>query len=96
MDLEVLREVFEVIEDRRDNPNPDSYVSGLISKGLEKILKKIGEETTELTVAATGSGKDSLVHEAADVIFHIMILLSYKQVPLAAVLNELRRRRVAR
>ena len=96
MDLEVLREVFEVIEDRRDNPKPDSYVSGLISKGLEKILKKIGEETTELTVAATGSGKDSLVHEAADLIFHVMILLAYKRVPLAAVLNELRRRRVNR
>ena len=96
MDLEVLREVFEVIEDRRDNPKPDSYVSGLISKDLEKILKKIGEETTELTLAATGSDKDSLVHEAADLIFHVMILLAYKRVPLAAVLNELRRRRVSR
>jgi len=96
MDLEVLREVFEVIEDRRDNPKPGSYVSKLISGGAEKILKKIGEEETELTVAAMGSDKDSLVHEAADVIFHIMTLLAYKRVPLADVLNELRRRRVNR
>lgn len=96
MDLEVLREVFGVIEDRRDNPKPDSYVSKLLSGGLEKILKKIGEETTELTVAATGSDKASLVHEAADLVFHIMILLAYKRVSLADVLTELRRRRVNR
>lgn len=96
MDLEVLREISEVIEDRRRNPKPDSYVNKLLSGGAEKVLKKIGEEATELTVAAMGNDKDSLVHETADLIFHIMILLAYKQVTLADVLNELRRRRVNR
>jgi len=93
MDLKVLQEVFKVIEDRREYPKPGSYVSKMMSSGLEGILKKIGEETTELTMSAGGSDKDAIVHEAADVIFHLMILLAYKRISLADVLDELRGRR---
>ncbi|MFQ6085806.1 MAG: phosphoribosyl-ATP diphosphatase [Candidatus Bathyarchaeia archaeon] len=91
VDLEVLREVFTVIEDRRDRPRPDSYVSGLMSGGLRAVIEKVDEESLELREAARGRG--DLVHETADLIFHVMVLLAFKRVPLAAVLDELRRRR---
>lgn len=96
MDLKVLQEVFKVIEDRRACPKPNSYVSKMMSSGLEGILKKISEETTELTMSAGGRDKDAIVHETADVIFHLMILLAYKRISLADVLNELRKRRAKR
>lgn len=93
LDLEVLREVFEIIVDRRDRPKTDSYVCGLMSQGLEGILEKIGEETKELAKAARREHKDTIVHEAADLIFHIMMLLAYQNTQLSEVLDELRRRR---
>jgi len=96
VDLEVLQELSAVIEDRRKHPKPKSYVNKMMSSGLEDILKKISEEVTELTISVGGSDKEAIVHETADVIFHLMILLAYKRISLADVLDELRKRRTKR
>jgi phosphoribosyl-ATP pyrophosphohydrolase/phosphoribosyl-AMP cyclohydrolase len=90
---EILEEVFTVIRDRRDNPKPESYVSGLMGKGLKSILAKISEEAEELVEAAEIKNENEIVHESADLIFHILVLLGYKKIELAKVFEELKHRR---
>lgn len=93
MGTEILDEVFTVIEDRRDNPKRGSYVSGLLAKGEAEVIEKFGEEAGELSVAAKGDEKANTIHEAADAVFHMMVLLAAKGVRLDEVMEELRRRR---
>jgi len=93
LDTEILDEIFRVVEDRRDNPKPNSYVSSLLTQGLDAILKKIGEEATELVVAAKGSNQQFVIHETADLMFHMLVLLASQRIPLNAILNELKGRR---
>ena len=93
MGTEVLDEVFAVIEDRRDNPKQESYVSSLLAKGEAKVIGKFEEEVGELSFAAKGDEKVETIHEAADVVFHLMVLLAAKGVRLDEVMEELRQRR---
>ncbi len=93
MSTKILEEVFEVIKDRRENPREDSYVSTLLSEGEEKILEKVEEESEELIEAAEEYGDDEIIHESADVIFHIMVLLASKNIEFEDIMDELRRRR---
>ncbi|KXA99504.1 hypothetical protein AKJ42_03085 [candidate division MSBL1 archaeon SCGC-AAA261C02] len=95
MTTEILDEVFEVIKDRRENPKEESYVSGLLDQGEEAIVEKIREESEEL-VKAIEEGKKEIVHESADTIFHIMILLASKGVEFEEVMKELEERRKPR
>jgi len=88
----IFDEIYKVIEDRRDNPRSESYTSKLIADGLEAILSKIDEEAEELKEAAR-NGEHGLIHEAADLIFHIMVLLVYKKVPLNAIPLEFMKRK---
>jgi phosphoribosyl-ATP pyrophosphohydrolase len=91
MGTEILDEVFAVIEERRDRPKEGSYVSGLLAS--DKVSEKIDEEALELIEAAQGGEKREIAHEAADLIFHTMVLLAAKGVKLEEVMGELRRRR---
>ncbi len=91
MGTEILDEIFEVIEDRRDRPRKRSYVSALLARG--GASDKVNEEARELVEAAKGGRKKDIVHEAADLIFHTMVLLAYKKVKLEEVMEELKRRR---
>jgi len=93
MGTEILDEVFAVIEDRRDNPKEGSYVSGLLAKGKAEVIGKFEEEAGEFSAAAKGDEKAKIIHEAADVMFHVMMLLAAKGVRLDEVMEELRRRR---
>jgi phosphoribosyl-ATP pyrophosphohydrolase len=93
MGTEILDEVFTVIEDRRNNPKKGSYVSGLLAEGETKVIEKFEEEAGELSVAAKGDEKTNIVHEAADVVFHLMVLLAAKGIRLDDVMEELRQRR---
>jgi phosphoribosyl-ATP pyrophosphohydrolase len=70
----------------------ESYVAKLHAKGLAKIAQKVGEEATETVIAALAGDKSELVGEAADLLFHLMVLLAEKGVPLAEVMAELDRR----
>ena len=96
MTTEILEEVFEVIKDRRDNPREDSYVSSLLGKGEEKILAKVEEESMELLEAAEEKENDEIIHESADTIFHVMVLLAAKNIEFEEVMEELRGRRKPR
>lgn len=96
MKTEILDEVFEVIKDRRENPRDDSYVSSLMDAGKERIYEKIREESLELIEASEEGEKDEIIHEAADVIFHVMVLLGSDGVEFDEVMDELRGRRRSR
>ncbi len=92
---EILTELYEVVVDRRDNPREDSYTSSLLEseKGEDAVLEKLGEETTELVLAAKGGDEDEIAHESADVVYHLLVLLAQQEVELEALLTELRERR---
>jgi phosphoribosyl-ATP pyrophosphohydrolase len=93
VDLDVLEELFKVIEDRKARPKRGSYVSGLMVEGIDKIADKIKEESEEFVEACKKGEHSAVVGEAADLLFHALVLLSYKGVSLSEVLDELRRRR---
>ena len=87
-----LDEVYEVIFDRKVNPQDGSYVSGLFEKGLNKILKKIGEEGGETIMAAKDEDKKEIIYETADLWFHSMIALAYFGITPNDIYEELGRR----
>ncbi|MCL7394168.1 MAG: phosphoribosyl-ATP diphosphatase [Thaumarchaeota archaeon] len=93
MSLEILRELYEVIRDRRKNPVDGSYTCKLFTEGLDKILKKVGEEAVELVIAGKSRDRGQVVYEAADLLYHMMVLLVYEGIELEEVLEELERRR---
>jgi phosphoribosyl-ATP pyrophosphohydrolase len=94
-DMEVLEELFRVIDDRIVNPKPGSYVSGLANdpKGIDKILEKVGEETTEFIIAVKNGVPARTVEEAADLQFHLLIALRIAGVDLSDLMKELKKRR---
>lgn len=89
---EVLDEVFEVIEDRRLHPKEDSYVSRLIGRGTDQVLKKVAEEAAEVIMAAKDRELDALTYEMADLWFHSLVALSVCGGSPQSVFEELRRR----
>lgn len=89
----ILDEVFNIVKDRKKNPVEGSYVCSLYNKGEDKILEKIGEETVEIILAAKGSDRHNLVWESADLIFHLMVLLSQKGHDIQEVYQEMEKRR---
>jgi len=90
--LAILQQIFEVIKDRQVRPQPDSYVSGLFAKGQDQMLKKIGEEATELVVASKNGSPEEIIYEAADLWFHMLVLLGYHGIAPSEVARELRKR----
>ena len=91
-DNDILDAVYQIILDRKSHPSEQSYVASLYAKGLDKILGKIGEEATEVAVAGKGGDRDQVVYEAADLVFHLLILLGHYDLPPERVYAELRRR----
>ena len=94
-DTRVLCDLWEVIDDRFNNPVPGSYVSGLAGheKGIDRVLEKVGEESTEFIIAVKNCVPARTVEEAADLLFHFMIALRAADVSLEEVLDELSARR---
>lgn len=90
--MDTLTRLEQVIADRRNASPETSYVANLNAKGIEKIAQKLGEEATETVIAALSGDRQELVGEAADVLFHLLVLLGAKDIPLADVLAELERR----
>jgi len=89
---DVLARLAEVLESRKDADAESSYVSSLYKKGLDSILKKIGEEATETVMAAKDGDADKIIYEVADLWFHSMVLLAQQGLSPDDVLNELDRR----
>ncbi len=88
----ILEALYQVILERKANPSEESYTASLMRKGNDKILKKLGEEATELVIAGKGGERDEIIYETADLFFHTLVLLGYHGIPLEAVHDELRRR----
>ncbi|MDH3947521.1 MAG: phosphoribosyl-ATP diphosphatase [Gammaproteobacteria bacterium] len=89
---DILVELARVLEERKSANPEDSYVAKLYDKGLDAILKKIGEEATETVMAAKEGNKDQIVYEIADLWFHTLVLLAQQGLEPNDVLNELGRR----
>jgi phosphoribosyl-ATP pyrophosphohydrolase len=91
-DRDILERLEAAIAARRTADPASSYVAKLNAKGLDAILKKIGEEATETVIAAKAGDRAGLVHETADLWFHCLVLLGRQDIPVAEILAELQRR----
>ncbi len=89
---DVFDRLSAVIEQRRSASANESYVAGLFDAGLDKILKKVGEEATETVIAAKDGDRGQIVYETADLWFHSMVMLKFLDIEPAEVLQELERR----
>lgn len=90
--LMVFEEVFNVIKDRKVNPKEGSYTNYLFDKGIDKILKKVGEEATEIVIAAKNPDKEEIKYEISDFLYHVMVLMAEKEVSWEDITRELARR----
>ena len=84
--------LFDVIEDRKNNPRQGSYTSSLFSEGLPRITQKVGEEGTEVVVAALAQSDQRLIEEVADLTYHALVLLSARGLNPMQVVAELEKR----
>lgn len=89
----IIRELYDVIVDRRINPAEGSYTNYLFSKGLGKICKKLGEEAIEVVISSMNGEKKDIVYEIADLQYHLMVLMVEKGITPEDVYDELRGRR---
>ena len=87
-----LQTLYNVILDRKSNPQEGSYTCYLFEKGLDKILKKVGEESAETIIAAKNGVKSETVGEISDLIYHLLVMMADQEIPLSTVLEELERR----
>jgi phosphoribosyl-ATP pyrophosphohydrolase len=92
---EILDELFEVIEQRKADLPEDSYTASLFTheKGENAVLEKLGEESTELILAAKDDDREELAHESADIVYHLLVLLAMKDMDLEDLRAALRERR---
>jgi len=88
----VLDSVYEVIKDRKENPREGSYTNYLFDKGIDKILKKVGEEATEMVIAAKNPNDNEVIYEMSDFLYHMMVLMAVKNVSWEDITDELSRR----
>ncbi len=95
VDPAIIAEIWSVIQERAENPSPASYTSRLLAdaKGIDKVLEKVGEESTEFIIAAKNGVKERTVEEASDLIFHLLVAMQAADIDLADVLLELKQRR---
>jgi len=89
----ILDELYSVIIGRKENPKEGSYTNYLFDKGIDKILKKVGEETAEVIIAAKNQSKDETVYETADLMYHLMVLMVEMGISLEDIYGELQKRR---
>lgn len=92
MSSDILDRLAEMLEARKAADPQSSYVAKLYAKGIDSILKKVGEEATETIIAAKGDDKSQLVYETADLWFHTLVMLAHAGLSHEDVLNELARR----
>jgi phosphoribosyl-ATP pyrophosphohydrolase/phosphoribosyl-AMP cyclohydrolase len=89
----VLKEVYRVVTDRKKNPKEGSYTNYLFDKGIDKILKKVGEEASEVIIAAKNNSKDEIRYETADLLYHLIVMLVDRGLTLEEIYGEFKKRR---
>lgn len=92
MNDHIIDQLYQVVLERKSNPGQNSYTASLMQKGIDKILKKIGEEATEVVIAGKEGNREQTVYESADLVYHLLVLLAYRDIPVDEVYDELRRR----
>lgn len=90
--MNIIDKIFNVILDRRKNPKEGSYVAKIQQKGLNSILKKIGEEAGEVVIASKGNVKEEIIHEIADLWFHTLLVLEFHGLSPEDIYGELEKR----
>ena len=91
--LIILKEVYDVVADRKANPKEGSYTNYLFDKGVDKICKKVGEEAAEVIIAAKNDSKDEIRYEVADLLYHLTVLMVDKGLTWEEIAQELAKRR---
>ncbi|MDE6943765.1 MAG: phosphoribosyl-ATP diphosphatase [Lachnospiraceae bacterium] len=90
--MRVFEQVFDVIKDRKEHPKEGSYTNYLFDKGLDKILKKLGEEATEIVIAAKNPNANEVKYEISDFLYHMMVLMAEKNITWEEITAELAQR----
>ena len=90
--LKILEDVYGTIIDRKENPKEGSYTNYLFDKGLDKILKKVGEEAAEIIIAAKNPNPDESIYEISDFLYHMMVLMAERDITWEDVVRELAQR----
>lgn len=95
VDPAIISEIWSVIQERAITESPESYTSRLLNdtKGIDKVLEKVGEESTEFIIAAKNGVNERTVQEASDLIFHLLVALRAADIDLSEVMQELKKRR---
>lgn len=86
---DTLAELYQVVEGRRTDPQEGSYTCYLFEKGLDKILKKVGEESSEVIIAAKNNDNDETTNEICDLLYHLTVLMVNQNIPLEQVMGIL-------
>ena len=87
--MDTLQALYSVILDRQKNPQEGSYTCYLFDKGIDKILKKVGEECSETIIAAKNGKNEETVYEISDLIYHLLVMMASQGIPLEDVMTEL-------
>lgn len=91
---DILLNLYNTVKDRQQNPVDNSYTCYLLNQGLDKILKKCGEECSEVIIAAKNGKNEDTIYEIADLFYHLTVLMVHQNIPLEAVFKELLQRNV--
>lgn len=89
----ILEELAQVIKERKEELPDGSYTTYLFTKGLDKILKKVGEEAAEVIIGAKNNNPEELIYETSDLIYHLLVLLAEQNIELSSIARELAKRR---
>lgn len=89
---DIIAQLEQIIADRLSQSADKSYVASLADKGLDHILKKVGEEATEVVIAAKSGNKNDTIYEISDLIFHLLVLMGFEKISVDEINNELARR----
>ncbi len=90
---DTIQGLYEVVKDRQQNPQEGSYTCYLFDKGIDKILKKVGEEAAETLIAAKNNDREEIKNETCDLIYHLMVMLAERGIGIDEVLEILEQRR---
>ena len=91
---EVIHDIVQIIQNRKENPVEGSYTTYLFQEGIDKVLKKVGEETSEVIIGAKNNDKEEIKWEIADLIYHTLVLMNITNVSIDDVKTELYKRHV--
>lgn len=92
-DARILKEEYDTIIDRKNNPKEGSYTNYLLDKGIDKTLKKVGEEASEVIIAAKNDDKNEIVYEIADLLYHLMVTMAQRDISWNDIFKEIKNRR---